>query len=125
MRDVTIRALDDRDRELIEALEGVGMNRNAATIIVYLASIPEVTSKALEVGCDLRQPEVSIAMRTLKEHNWVKETEIKREGKGRPKKVYNLSATIDDVIRHYEDEMVLHSKRITGSIQRLKELATS
>jgi len=125
MRDVTIRALDDRDHELIEALESVGMNRNSAAIIVYLASIPEVTSRALEVGCDLRQPEVSIAMRTLKEHNWIRETEIKAKGKGRPMKVYSLSVPIDEVIKHYEDEMIKHSKRTMGSIQRLREIAAS
>ena len=125
MRDVTIRALDDRDRELIEALERVGMNRNAATIVVYLAIIPEVTSRDLEAGCDLQQPEVCIAMRTLKEHNWIRETEIRAKGKGRPMKVYSLSVPIVEVIRYYEDQMIKHSNQTMESIQRLRELAIS
>ncbi len=33
------------------------------------------------MGSDLRQPEVSIAMRTLRDNNWIEEKEIKREGK--------------------------------------------
>jgi predicted transcriptional regulator len=59
--------LDEKDQELIEALKGLGVRRNAANIIVHLKDIDEATTRDIEKGCGLRQPEVSIAMRTLRE----------------------------------------------------------
>jgi predicted transcriptional regulator len=43
----------------------------------------EVTSVALEQGSGLRQPEVSIAMRQLKEQDWINEGDEKKPGKGK------------------------------------------
>ena len=77
------------------------------------------------MGSDLRQPEVSIAMRTLRENNWIEEREIKREGKGRPMKVYALRAGIDDIIKHFEEEKLHESAQAMESIQRLKELIST
>ena len=40
----------------------------------------------------------------LRENNWVTEYDVKSEKKGRPMKVYSLSASLDEIIKHYEDE---------------------
>jgi predicted transcriptional regulator len=87
--------------------------------------VEEASSREIEMGSDLRQPEVSIAMRTLRDNQWIEEKEIKREGKGRPMKVYSLRANIDGIIRHFEEEKLHESAQAMESIQRLKQLIST
>jgi predicted transcriptional regulator len=125
MRESTVKILDDKDMEFVETLRSLGVPRNVATLITFLANVEEASSREIEMGSDLRQPEVSIAMRTLRENNWIEEKEIKREGKGRPMKVYALHATIDDIIKHFEEEKLHESAQAMESIQRLKQLIST
>jgi predicted transcriptional regulator len=50
----------------------------------------EITSVELETATGLRQSEVSIAIKQLKERDWVNEREEKKADKGRPYKIYSL-----------------------------------
>jgi predicted transcriptional regulator len=34
---------------------------------------------------------------------WIAERDMKREGKGRPMKMYKLTMPIDEIIGHYEE----------------------
>ena len=122
MRESTVKILDDKDLEFIETLRSLGVPRNVATLITFLANVDEASSREIEMGSDLRQPEVSIAMRTLRDNNWIEEREIKREGKGRPMKVYSLHASVDTIIRHFEEEKRHESAQAMESIERLKQL---
>jgi predicted transcriptional regulator len=125
MKEAAFKVLDERELELIEALEAVGVRRNVATIIVYLKDLDEATSRDIEKGSALRQPEVSIAMRVLREKGWIAEREIKREGKGRPMKIYRLTMPIEDIIGHYEEIKRSESTRAIETIQRLKEISAT
>lgn len=125
MKQTSIRVLDDTDLEFIEALRNLKVPRNVATLITYLSSANEATSREIEVGTNLRQPEVSIAMRALRQNKWVEEREIKSEGKGRPMKVYKLGMPLESIINHYEEESNRESAHAMESIQRLKELTTA
>jgi predicted transcriptional regulator len=120
-----IKALDEKDQELIEALEAVGVRRNVAAIIVYLKDLDEATSRDIEKGSGLRQPEVSIAMRTLREKGWISERDVKGTGKGRPMKLYRLTVPIEEVIGHYEEQKRIESSQAMQSIQRLKEISAT
>jgi predicted transcriptional regulator len=123
MRQFSVKVLDDTDREFVEVLRELGIPRNVASMITYLANVDEATSREIEIGSNLRQPEVSIAMRTLRAHNWVEEKEIKKDGKGRPMKVYKITISMEDIIRHFEDEKRRESARTMESIEKLKELS--
>ena len=125
MRESTVKILDDKDMEFVETLRSLGVPRNVATLITFLANVDEASSREIEMGSDLRQPEVSIAMRTLRDNQSIEEKEIKREGKGRPMKVYSLRASIDDIIKHFEDEKLHESAQAMESIQRLKQLIST
>jgi predicted transcriptional regulator len=96
-----------------------------ASLLTYLKEVKEGSSRDIEMATDMRQPEVSIAMRTLREMGWVAEREIKRDGKGRPMKVYALRSTIDEIINYYEVEKNQESAQAMGVIQRLKELSSA
>ncbi len=123
MRQFSVKVLDDNDREFVEVLRDLGIPRNVASMITYLANVEEATSREIEIGSNLRQPEVSIAMRTLRNNDWVEEREIKKDGKGRPMKVYRLTISLDDIIRHFEDEKRSESTRVMENIDRLKDLS--
>jgi predicted transcriptional regulator len=125
MIESTVKVLDEKYQELIEALEAVGVRRNVATIIVYLKDLDEAKSRDIEKGSELRQPEVSIAMSRLRENGWIAEREIKREGKGRPMKMYKLTVPIDEIIRHFEEEKRFESAQMMQSIQRLKQISAT
>lgn len=125
MRESTVKILDDKDMEFVDTLRTLSVPRNVATLITFLANVDEASSREIEMGSDLRQPEVSIAMRTLRDNNWIEEKEIKREGKGRPMKVYSLKASIDEIIKHFEEEKLHESAQAMESIQRLKQLIST
>ena len=108
-----------------EGLRSLGVGRNVASLITYLKGVNEASSRDIEMATDLRQPEVSIAMRTMRERGWITETEIKGNGKGRPQKIYALRSTINEIIGYYEDEKNQESARTMAAIQRLKELSSA
>lgn len=124
MKDSTVKVLDDKDLEFAETLRSLGVQRNVAILITYLANVDEASSRDIEMGSNLRQPEVSIAMRSLRDNDWVSEKEVRRGGKGRPMKVYSLLTPIDEIISHFEEEKQQESAQTMESIQKLKELIT-
>ena len=122
IRNVTIKVADKEDLLFMLGLESLGMKRTLACVITFLKDQNERSSKDIETATGLRQPEVSIAMQTLRERNWLTEHEIKSSGKGRPLKIYALRATIDEIINYCEAEKSRESARFSEAIQKLKEL---
>jgi predicted transcriptional regulator len=126
LREGVAGVLGDDNHEFTDLLASLGVQRNVAKVITYLVVAGEATSKEIERGAGLRQPEVSIAMRILLGENWVREWEIKNtEGKGRPSKVYALSTPVDGIIRSIEDQKQKTSAEAMENIRKLKELASS
>ena len=122
MKQTAVNVLDEKDLEIIETLQSLGVPRNAAKLITCLANVTEASSREIELGTNMRQPEVSIAMRTLRNNNWVEERDVKTEGKGRPTKIYTLSVPIEEIIKHYEDVKNNESTQAMESIQKLREM---
>lgn len=123
MKQFSIKVLDEKDGEFVEVLRELGIPRNVASMITYLSSVDEATSREIEVGSNLRQPEVSIAMRTLRANNWVDEREVKKDGKGRPMKIYRLTVSLEGIIDHFEEEKRKESAKTMESIEKLKVLS--
>ena len=124
IKEDAVKVLDEKDLEFIDALRSLKVTRNVAALIIYLANVNEATSKDIEVGTNLRQPEVSIGMRTLRQNNWIEQRNVKTDGKGRPRILYRLNVPIEKIVQHYEEERNRESAIVMGSIQRLKDLAT-
>ncbi|MDF0591484.1 ArsR family transcriptional regulator [Candidatus Methanocrinis natronophilus] len=126
MREGLAEALGDKCHEFADLLHSLGVQRNVAKLVTYLAVAGESTSRDIERGSGLRQPEVSIAMRTLRLNNWIREREVKStEGKGRPSKVYALSTPIDEIIKSIEEKRRKKSVEEMESIRRLRDLAST
>jgi predicted transcriptional regulator len=125
MKESAFRSLDETDLQFAEILMELGMSRKVARLIVYLANVDEASSRDIEIGTNLRQPDVSIGMRTLRYNNWVKEEDIKSQNKGRPKKLYSLNTSLDQLVNYLQEEKLAETSRTMESIKRLKELAAS
>jgi predicted transcriptional regulator len=122
MKSLSVNVLDKADEEFADTLIELGLKRNVAKVLTYLKNVKDVTSRDLEMGSDLRQPEVSIAMRELEELGWIGEREEKKPGKGRPYKIYKLETKIESIIEHLESQKKKESQAMMASIKRLKEL---
>jgi len=122
MKERPVVVLDEKDEEFARILMDIELKRNVARTLVYLANVNEATSRHIEWGADLRQPEVSTAMRKLMEENWVEVREIKKEGKGRPVKCYRLAVPIQEIVSKLEKAKQEQVTRDLESIQKLKEL---
>ena len=107
IRNVIIKVADEKDLEFVQGLENLGMNRNVAGLITYLKEVKEGSSRDIETATSLRQPEVSIAMRTLRQNNWVTERDVKTEGKGRPMKIYKLGVPIEEIIKQTQSRILV------------------
>jgi len=93
-----------------------------AALITYLANVTEASSREIEVGTNVRQSQVSIGMRALRQNNWIEQRNIKTEGKGRPMIVYKLSVPIVEIIQHYEEVKNSETAQDMKYIQRLREM---
>jgi predicted transcriptional regulator len=111
----------EREETSTDILVGLGLKKNVARILVYLSSTEEATSRMIERGTDLRQPEVSMAMRQLREYHWVESTESKADSKGRPVKIYRLSHTIYAIMDSIESEKKKEADIQLGLIRKLRE----
>lgn len=110
--------------EMVELLRRLNINRPVALTLACLSKGEEISSQCIEMVSGLRQPEVSIAMRYLRENNWVDMREEKKNhGKGRPVKLYRLTVQMETIINTIEENVITESKTILKNIERLKNLS--
>ncbi len=108
--------------EFASILMNIGLKRNVAKVLTYLAGVKEATSKDIEIGTDLRQPEVSIAMREIRKLDWISERDEKNLGKGRPYRIYKLNKSLQEIIDYLEQEKAKESAITMMQIEKLKAL---
>jgi predicted transcriptional regulator len=120
-----MKQIDEKNEEIADTLISLGMKRPIARVLSYLKNRNEVTSVELERETGLRQPEVSIAAKELKEYGWINEREEKKPGKGRPHKVYSLKVEFNKIIAQLEKQHRKAIDEMQKNIKRLKGLGIS
>jgi predicted transcriptional regulator len=120
-----MKQIDEKNEEIVDTLISLGMKRPIARVLSYLKNRNEVTSVELERETGLRQPEVSIAAKELKEYGWINEREEKKPGKGRPHKVYSLKVGFNKIIAQLEKQQRKAVDEMQKNIKRLKGLGIS
>jgi predicted transcriptional regulator len=110
--------------EMVELLRRLNINRPVALTLACLSKGEEISSQCIEMVSGLRQPEVSIAMRYLRENDWIDMREEKKnQGKGRPVKLYKLTVQMETIIDTIEENIIAESNSILQNIERLKNLS--
>lgn len=125
MKEFKVKILDEEDHLFIETLKNVGMSGNVATTMAYLINVDEASAREIEISTGLRQPEVSIVMRLMHKQSWISVRSEKDSGKGRPKKIYSLTAPVDEIISYYEDKIYKESQATISTIKKLKVMSKS
>ncbi len=111
------------DEKLSELLQRAGLPRNVARTLVFMRGRDEVKSIEIEKNTELRQPEVSIAMKYLREKGWIKKRDIKKEGKGRPIHGYRLAKPFSKIIDEIERDIRIEIAEKENLIKELKSFS--
>jgi len=121
MRTENVMYFTEKEEEFVNLLIEIGTKRNVAKVLVFLANVPEATSREIERGTDIRQPEVSIAMSYLMEEGWIKSRENKAEGQGRPFKIYELAKPITGILDSIEMKKKEEANNQLTHIRKLRD----
>ena len=121
MRQENVQFFTEKEEEFASLLIGIGMQKTVATVLVFLISVPEATSREIERGTDLRQPEVSIAAKYLAEQGWITVEEIASRGKGRRVKKYSLGMPAREIMAALEKAKKDEVKAQLVRIRKMKD----
>ena len=112
------------DEAIITHLIHLGVSPYVAKALTYVSQVNECCSIDIENAVNLRQPEVSIAMRELSERGWVRKRHKKQVGKGRPTHYYRLSKTFTDIIDVIIQEKLDIIEEQKDNINQLRNIIT-
>ncbi|MGB1586899.1 MAG: MarR family transcriptional regulator [Thermoplasmatota archaeon] len=104
-------------------LQLLGASRVEALLVLHLLEHPTTSTSDIIDATGLRQPEVSVGMRELRERGWVRTKPIAREGKGRPMHGYQLARPPGDVLHHYVAEGRRHMKQYEAAVQAVEAVS--
>lgn len=117
--------------EIIDLLKDLGFSQNMATVLLFLSAKGSLsdknksTSREIETESNLRQPEVSVVLRTMKDKGWVEEAPGEKDGRGRPTKVYYLKISLRDIMREIEIAKETEYSRTIKNMERVKRLLST
>jgi predicted transcriptional regulator len=115
--------VDKKMAETLEALSSAGMPKGIARTLAFLTTAPDwATSKDIEKGTNLRQPEVSIAVRDLFSRGWVARDTLKRESKGRPICIYKMEVDLSKVYKSIEASEREKIDAIEANLKKVRDL---
>lgn len=117
-RDLNREEIED----LVELLKRIGTNSFAARVLVSLSMNGPSDSASLQKDCDLRQPEVSIAVSHLKKNGIIQTEKTNIGGRGRPKHIYGLTGGFEESILPFVERAKEKLASMQEQISRLKEI---
>ena len=121
MRQENVIYFTQKEEEFANLLIKIGTKKNIAKVLVFLAKTPEATSRAIERGTDMRQPEISMAMKYLMDQGWISSRESSGESKGRPIKIYELAKPFNEIMDCIENEKKNEAKNKLALVQKLRQ----
>ena len=115
--------LSKNDKKAAQLFAKLGMPKNLAKTVVYLSHVDECYNADIEQATNLKQPEVSTAMRELWRRKWTKKRVLKKKnGKGRPLNVYSPTSQLSEILKDFEQEKLKEVEEIKSDISELKNL---
>jgi predicted transcriptional regulator len=121
MKTENIMHFTKKEEEFADLLIKIGTRRSVAKVLVFLAKTPEATSRAIEWGTSLNQPEVCMAMRYLGDLDWIKSREGRSESRGRPMLVHRLAKPIHEIMARIEHEKMSAANAQLVRVEKLRE----
>ena len=108
--------------EIIDLLVALGVCQNIAKILICLHKYGPSKSVKLQQKCNLRQPDVSIAINRLNELGVLNTALTIRNGRDRPSHIYELSMSLRDAMMPFRNQANEKLAIIQSQLSRLSEL---
>ena len=121
MRQEKVLYFTEKEEEFTNLLIETGTKKTIAKVLVFLIKTPKATSRTIERGTDLRQPEISLATHYMTEQGWITSHESSGEGKGRPTKIYELAKPINEIMDCIENDRKKEVNNQLALVQKLRE----
>jgi len=111
--------------DIVQAMKNLSMKDRNARVLAYILANPESTQHEVERITDLRQPEVSNALKELKQAGFIKVSDHIRQGFGRPTNVYVAAKTPKQIARELENIFVSRLKDMKENVRIIQRLELS
>ena len=118
----TSRILHD---SLCKQLIELGIQTHTASVLTCLHFHGASTSRELQTQCDLRQPDVSIAINELREMNLIIHSAINQSNRGRPAHMYRLRHTLEQSLQPFIRIAQVRAQEIISGIDSIQNIVTS
>ena len=122
MRDLSSLQFTRVEEEIAELLWDIGLKKNTARVLVLILWDVNCTARDMERICDLRQPEVSIALTDLMKKKWIKVVNLISENKGWPIKVFHLARTLEQILDELKGLIEGDYEKKSGEIEKVREM---
>ena len=110
-------------QQLVSQLIKLGVQNYTAKCLACLHIHGPSTSIMLQKNCQIRQPDVSVAIAELRRLNVVKLDSSAASGRGRPSHIYQLAGTLNECIIPFIEDAQNNITHIISAINTLEHLA--
>ena len=117
-------AMSDEQRSLCQKLIDLGANENTASVLLCLHHHGAATSKDLQCHCNIRQPDVSMAISELREMNLVHYSPRSEPSRGRPAHIYRLRMSLEQSIQPFVNRAKKRAKEILNEVDEIHNLVS-
>ncbi|MED5291619.1 MAG: MarR family transcriptional regulator [Candidatus Thermoplasmatota archaeon] len=114
--------MDESELLLWEKLVQLGANENTASVLICLHHHGAASSKDLQCHCNIRQPDVSMAISELREMNLVHFSSRPESSRGRPAHVYRLRMTLEQSIQPFVNHAKKRANEILNDVEAIRAL---
>ena len=114
--------LNESELLLWEKLVQLGANENTASVLICLHHHGAASSKDLQCHCNIRQPDVSMAISELREMNLVHFSSRPESSRGRPAHVYRLRMTLEQSIQPFVNRAKRRANEILNDVEAIRTL---
>lgn len=109
-------------QQLHSIMVQLGIQSHTAKCLICLHLHGPSSSIALQKNCNIRQPDVSVAIAELRRLEVVKSVSSTSSGRGRPSHIYQLTGTLEECIIPFIVEANNKVSTIVSAIATLEEL---
>jgi predicted transcriptional regulator len=110
---------------LCEELIQLGLQAHTASVLTCLHFHGASTSRDLQTQCDLRQPDVSIAINELREMNLIIHSPINQTNRGRPAHMYRLRHNLEQSLQPFIRLAQIRAQKILSGIDSVQKIVAS
>ena len=116
--------MSNEQRSLRNKLIQLGANENTASVLLCLHHHGASTSKDLQCHCNIRQPDVSMAIAELREMNLVHFSPRTEATRGRPAHIYRLRNNLEQSIQPFVNLAKKRAKEILNDVDAIGDLVS-